>query len=425
MWKSKEKEKTRKKKNWNEKALKEDWLCQAGTLTKTKLSKLKSGMDEFDVESARALQVIESYGAFRDTEVTVEDDMYSGERCDDVPIVRLVRIREFEARMMLQDLRRQHEDGFSRKRANPELNKLMKDHARTIADIKEASQQYKIDIRSASKSEEMALEAHKEAMTDVLERLKIIKDKALDLINELRRLDKKKGYDHAGYASNVMPEQAEFWKRRWLETSLAVNHVIDEHWSKVKTAMRDDALKAGAVDDPNEAPWHLDYIGSLAKGVKGPPKQHIAFDPDKFDVDANLTAPILSAWALARGSVPDRDRLWGRKDPNLRRIGSLQSFQNAVHLALSQIPGYDADDPFEVVVKAEVVVEDEAIELVKSYLIELKRLSPPTLFTNFLSVRGVRDMLDGNDNPRADSADDLLGELLNYASENGVNLGRV
>lgn len=411
------------KKNWREATLKREWITKAGALTGTKLSKLMSAMNEYDTESSMALDVIQSFGAFRDVQITVEDDVRSGERSDDVPIMRLVRIREFETRMMLQDLRIQQEDGLARNRVK-DLNTLMKRHATITATIKEVSAQYKIDIRSLSKTEEEAMSVHADAVAAGLRNLQELKDNALALINELRKAQGKKGYDHRSYASSVMEAQATKWKERWLQTCKAVNSVISQHWASAEGAIRDQAATIGAPAAVANERWDLDYIGSLAKGVKGPPKQHIAFDPDKFDVDANLDAPSLSAWAITNGSTPDRDRLWGRKDPNLRRIASLQRFQETVHAALSQIPGYDADDPFELVVKADVEVEDEAYELVKSYIIELKHFTPTTLFGDFLNVDGVRGMLDDDYVPLPDYAEDLLGELTLYAIERQINLGQ-
>jgi hypothetical protein len=413
------------KKQWREKALKQEWLTKAGALTDSKLSKLMASMDEYDTESNRALGVIESFGAFRDVEVSVDDDIRGGARCDDVPIVRLVRIREFEARMMLQDLRVQEEDGFKAngKEAAAALKSLRARLAQAGAGIKEASKEYKTDIRSLSKTEEEALAAHAKSVEAVLDALRQIKDEALALINTQRKAAGKSGVDHGTYVADCMPQQADKWKTRWLQISKAVNTVMGQQWAQAERAIRDAAVRAGAPAQAATETWDLDYIGSLAKGVKGPPKQHIAFDPDKFDVDANLSAPSLSSWALGLGSMPDRDRLWGRKDTNLKQIPALRSFQDGVHKALCKIPGYDADEEFEVVVQADVVVDDESYELVKAGIIELKKFTPGTLFTNFLKVPGVRAMLDDDDVPLPAFADDLLGELHLYASNNNLSLG--
>jgi hypothetical protein len=412
-------------KKWREQALKRDWLSKVGALTNSKLEKLMAGIDEFDTESAEALEIIESFGAFRDVEISVDDEIRSGARCDDAPVVRLVRIREFEARMMLQDLRIQEQDGFqaNAREASAALNSLRARLAQATAGVKAASKQFKMDIRSLSKTEEEAFAAHKNAVEEVLKELKAIKDEALELINRQRRAAGKTGYDHGGYLGDAMPAQAEKWKQRWLQISKAVNIVMGQQWSRAEQAIRDGAVGAGAPALAATEPWELDYIGSLAKGVKGPPKQHIAFDPDKFDVDANLSAPSLSSWAMGLGSVPDRDRLWGRKDTNLQQIRALKSFQDGVHKALCEIPGYDAEEAFEVVVLADVAVDDDSYEWVKACVIELKQMTPASLFTDFLKVDGVRGMLDADDVPLPARADDLLGELLTYASGKGVNLG--
>lgn len=413
----------RKQKKVNPKALEREWLSQVGTLTGTKLRKLKDNMDQYEVESAQALRLIESFGAFRDTEVSVDDEVYTGDRCDDAPVTRLVRVREFEVRMMLQDLKIQEQDGRLKPKDVQQLKQLAKRQAKAVADIKKASQQYKTDIRSLSTDEDQALKTHKEAIDEVVQALSGVKADALALINESLRARGKNGHTAENYVATIMPGQAEIWKNRWLETSKVVNKIVGEEWAKAERSIRDEAVSAGASPNAHNEPWQLDYIGSLAKGVKGPPKQHIAFDPDKFDVDANLDAPSLSSWAVGNGSVADRDRLWGRKDGNLKDIKALQRFQNAVHQALSKIPGYDADDPFEVVVTADVTIDDETYEVVKEQIIALKKMAPATRFTNFLRDHpDARDMLDDDDVPLPSMAADLLGELGLYASRNGFSL---
>ena len=114
----------------------------------------------------------------------------------------------------------------------------------------------------------------------------------------------------------------------------------------------------------------MDYIGSLAKGYKSPPKQSVRFQPEKFDVDANLDAPPLAVYAVKKGVGIDRGKLSAQE----AGISPIIDFEKKVHSLLLDKPGYDKDDPFSVVIDAEGIgqVKDDSANDAKTALADSK-----------------------------------------------------
>ena len=151
----------------------------------------------------------------------------------------------------------------------------------------------------------------------------------------------------------VHREGTELWREAWRKAILQVNRVLTRLWPPAKTrilvfigqkrAQHPDKDLSGSVSD-------IDYIGSLATGFKGPPKQQIRFNPDKFDVDANLEAPPLAKYAVSvLNLTPDRGRIFGRTTD----IAPLNQFSDEAHAELqTHADGYDASDPFDVAINA-------------------------------------------------------------------------
>ncbi|MDB5902501.1 MAG: hypothetical protein JWM26_1379, partial [Betaproteobacteria bacterium] len=156
----------------------------------------------------------------------------------------------------------------------------------------------------------------------------------------------------ADVTERVHVEGTEIWREKWRKASLQVNRILARLWPGartrilvwvgVKRAEHPGTDLSGGVGE-------LDYIGSLATGFKGPPKQQIRFDPRKFDVDANLDAPPLAKYAIAfAGARPDRGRIFGRTslcDP-------LIEFSNSAGTELASVEGYDTSDLFDVALVA-------------------------------------------------------------------------
>jgi hypothetical protein len=143
----------------------------------------------------------------------------------------------------------------------------------------------------------------------------------------------------------VHQEGTEIWREAWRKAILQVNRVLSLLWPPAKTrvlvfvgqkrAEHPDKDLSGDVGD-------VDYIGSLATGFKGPPKQQIRFNPALFDVDANLEAPPLAKYAVTvLNLAPDREKIFSRNTD----IEPLKTFANETHEELkARVEGYDPSD---------------------------------------------------------------------------------
>lgn len=146
------------------------------------------------------------------------------------------------------------------------------------------------------------------------------------------------------------------WRDKWHDIVLAVNRVLVNAWPIWQERLR--AWVQARLDDGlgymNPALINgLDYIGSLAKGYKGPPKQGVRFMPEKFDVDANLDAPVLAAYAIQEsGAKIDRGRIWSQ-DANIEVVTQMeQDIQQQLVAAGLEDMGMDPGEPFEAVIDA-------------------------------------------------------------------------
>ena len=156
----------------------------------------------------------------------------------------------------------------------------------------------------------------------------------------------------------------------------------------------------------------LDYTGSLATGFKSPPKQQIRFDPDEYDVDANLVAPPLAKYAIAIDHLPPKhQRIIGRNTS----IEPLKQFADQAHQQLSaRAKGYDPsnDDPFDVhIVDVPDLPEQERVRAATNRLYELRASLAPATYSRMVdelktggclvpalrSRRPVRSAVRGNE----------------------------
>jgi hypothetical protein len=160
-------------------------------------------------------------------------------------------------------------------------------------------------------------------------------------------------YVAAGGSENdaIAEEGPEVWRERWLASVRAVNKSLDTHWPPAKKDIY-AWMKAREQQYPymaNGIVGDVTYIGSLAKGYKSPPKQSVRFQPEKFDVDANLFAPPLATYALAKLNLPiDRGRITGGE----LEIASINRFEQQVQADLLKLEGYDEGEDFSLVVEA-------------------------------------------------------------------------
>ena len=149
-------------------------------------------------------------------------------------------------------------------------------------------------------------------------------------------------------------EATELWRTEWRAAIFAVNRILSRLWPVAKINIQTwVAVQRGihVGEDLTGAIGDIDYIGSLATGYKGAPKQYVRFNPEKFDVDANIEAPPLSKFAMnIIGILPDRNRIFAIGAAT--HIDPLIDFCHTAGAELAAVDGYDTTDAFDVVIKA-------------------------------------------------------------------------
>ncbi len=154
----------------------------------------------------------------------------------------------------------------------------------------------------------------------------------------------------------VHREGTEMWRAAWRQAILAVNRILSRLWPPAKARIIDWVAaqrKAYPGKDLGGTVGELDYVGSLATGVKGAPKQFSRFNPDKFDVDANVEAPPLEKFAInIRHISPDKGRIFALGQQT--GITPLEQFCKQTQQELLSVKGYNDDekDVFDVVIKS-------------------------------------------------------------------------
>jgi hypothetical protein len=210
----------------------------------------------------------------------------------------------------------------------------------------------------------------------------------------------------------VHAEGTELWREAWRRAILQVNRVLSRLWPPAKTrilifvgqkrAEHPDKDLSGPVGD-------IDYIGSLATGFKGPPKQQIRFNPDKFDVDANLEAPPLAKYAVTvRNMVPDRGRIFGRTTD----ITPLNEFSDAAHCELqARAEGYDASEPFDVAINTPELPTQERQRVATDRLYGLRDKLDEAKYSEMIAeLRGENLVATNPDTGRLEARGDLTDE---------------
>jgi hypothetical protein len=152
----------------------------------------------------------------------------------------------------------------------------------------------------------------------------------------------------------IHAEGTELWRDDWRAAILAVNRVLSRLWPPAKNqliswvagqrAAHPNVDFSGPIND-------IDYVGSLATGYKGVPKQFVRFNPRNFDVDANIVAPPLERYAVdVKHITPKHNRIFAIGHGT--DITPLITFCNDAHREMTPIPGYDASEQFDVVIAA-------------------------------------------------------------------------
>jgi hypothetical protein len=191
----------------------------------------------------------------------------------------------------------------------------------------------------------------------------------------------------------------ELWRDAWKDAILQVNRVLAETWPTGKVAIVEWIAQKRAempgLDLKGDV-GDLQYIGSLATGHKGPPKQQIRFNPDKFDVDANLEAPPLAKYAIGHDHIsPDRKRIFGRNTS----ISPLVSFSDRTHTELSdRVKGYDKSEPFDVVIDAPELPTQERSRLATERIYQLRARLPENTYLKMIDELKAGGFIDPKTN---------------------------
>jgi hypothetical protein len=276
----------------------------------------------------------------------------AGARVEDAPIVDRFRHAFNQLESWCTHLREGGPDAYA---AASEKYDLEKRH-RFTKEIKARTKQYKAAFRDlnndlyAMEKEKVDFELFVEERADELR----------DQLNELGQVYGKSGPGTREIHDSVTEDT---WRKTWHERIEQVNTLIGSIWPEYEKQLDAWIMKNPKIK--TKAPvGKLEYIGSLAKGYKGPPKQHVRFVLEDFDVDANLYAPALAEYAQrVDKQIPDRERIFGRNTT----IKPLIAFADRVQKELvTRIEGI-ADDPndlFDVAIHApETAVQKDEREL--------------------------------------------------------------
>ena len=286
-----------------------------------------------------------------------------GARPEDAPLVNAYRInfhKLHSAKLYMEHKHPQLLAGFELANAAALNNLTLRDRMLQIASgVKDESKNHKKRVKDLSTNTTIqALNAQYQQNVTALG------NDALAIANLIETYINNHSTDQNDL-EGIHTEGTDIWRETWHRAIMAVNTVLHGRWPHWQGQIRqwiqnkrdeDDTL---TYMDPRQV-LGLDYIGSLAKGYKGPPKQSIRFTPEKFDVDANLTAPPLAAYALTvGGAIVDRGRIWSHKAGPALFNGLLKPMQDDIQLHLVNAGliqmGMDPNEPFEAVIDAEGV----------------------------------------------------------------------
>lgn len=211
--------------------------------------------------------------------------------------------------------------------------------------IKDSSMQYKQKIRSTDTTLQDAKKEYEEKLQNIEQSINQLIENMLKYLRKNININSKVSDDQL---ENVLKERgSEIWRDMWYNAIWTVNAILTEEWETKKADVENWRPKKEPFNKvPNGSPiakiGNLDYIGSLAKGYKGIPKQQIHFTPECFDVDANLDAPFLAAYAISEKESIDRGHVKADK------IEPLKVVQDNIWKKLQQVPGIDLTDKFEI-----------------------------------------------------------------------------
>jgi hypothetical protein len=239
------------------------------------------------------------------------------------------------------------------------LFKLNEKRDAWLTELKQQTKGYKADFRDLTNADVKTTE--KNFKKDTLEKIK----KEIDTLNhQIAAWFKTRNgipEDIDAILKKVHQAGTELWREEWMTLILAVNRVLSSLWPAAKQRIDKwlaDQIKQHPDIDLSGAVSNIDYVGSLATGYKGAPKQFVRFNVNKFDVDANLEAPPLAKYAMTIDHIkPDRQRIFTVAQGT--SITPLIDFCSDAQRSLSNIKGYDQKDPLDVVIKAPELEEQK------------------------------------------------------------------
>lgn len=284
-----------------------------------------------------------------------------GARPEDAPVVNYFRTRFHQLHSAKLYLETKHPEllaGFQEEEQALLTNKTLRNRLLDIAGaVKDESKAHKKRVKDLETDTDMG------AINLLYEtNVKALGDAALLLADTIKTYINDNSTDQNDLAG-IHEAGTDIWRDTWHKAIMAVNTVLHGRWPHWQGQIRNwiqqkrDEDETLTYMDPRQV-IGLDYIGSLAKGYKGPPKQAIRFTPEKFDVDANLTAPPLAAYALTvGGAIVDRGRIWSHKAGPALFNGLLKPMQDDIQQRLVNAGliemGMDPGEPFEAVIDAE------------------------------------------------------------------------
>ncbi len=300
------------------------------------------------------------------------------------------------------------------------------------SEVKQLSLVYKGNVRNVDEGRmtmDAATQAYIQGLDDLINRdVNGITALHTEMLNAFTGLqDAPEGIDAEDLQEHIFAEKQkrgeDIWRAQWWAAVQKVNLILKRTWEKGKKA-----IQKWVGDKRKERTWYrrrdalpymeesmvgdVDYIGSLAKGYKSPPKQYVRFMSEKFDVDGNLSAPPLAVYAISQGGEVDRGSVRaGQYVPPLR------DFEQATWAELRNVPGIDEGDPFEVFVKAEGVNE-----LVTGGDDDVARAQRVVSTSN--RIQAIKDRLWAVRVADNDAFNDLKEALGGYLNEQGELQGR-
>jgi hypothetical protein len=289
-------------------------------------------------------------GSERDPNLDPDTDIDRGrQRVDDAPLLENFRLVYNRLDSWDVYVRRMHEYWYPQFTTKFELNKK---RDAWLAHLKERTATYKRQFRNVENTDPDASRRSFEA--EIMDEIELKIDQ---LNHEIASWYKEKTGSTETLdeiIERIHVVGTELWREEWLDAVLAVNRVLSSLWPPAKTRIIswvEEKRRLHPGEDLRGTVNDLDYVGSLATGVKGAPKQFIRFNVNSFDVDGNLEADPLARYAMKiDGIKPDRQRIFTVAQGT--SITPLIDFCHDAHRALSEIRGYKVDDPFDVVIKA-------------------------------------------------------------------------